>query len=187
MKITILYIVILLFIFGCQTENAPTVNSKEEIIELNPEEKETNTSEIPRVIYVKYGKFCGECGTNCTQMYHHFLIGNITTFWTDKTDSYFSKSGLKCETEMSRESQKISFELINHIPKSIITTDSTKNVFGCPDCDDGCGLYFEFQLDTPNAKPVVFIMENSLNNTSGEIKEFGERIKRTIEQLKKYR
>jgi hypothetical protein len=88
---------------------------------------------------------------------------------------------------MSRESQKISFELINHIPKSIITTDSTKNVFGCPDCDDGCGLYFEFQLDTPNAKPVVFIMENSLNNTSGEIKEFGERIKRTIEQLKKYR
>jgi hypothetical protein len=185
MKFAIKYIIVLLFLSGCQTENTPTEKSKEVINNVKPEEIET--PETPRVIYIKYGKFCGECGSNCTQMYHHYLIGNTTTFWTDKTDSYFSKTGLKCETEMSRESEKISFDLINQLPKSILNADSSRNIYGCPDCDDGCGLYFEYQLDTPNSEPVVFIMENSLNNTSGEIKELGEAIKRTIELLKKYR
>ena len=68
--------------------------------------------------------------------------------------------------------QKIGFELINGIPESILKTDSTRNIFGCPDCDDGCGLYFEFQLDEPNSKPIIYEMEYGLNGTTEEIKKF---------------
>ncbi|GGH72054.1 hypothetical protein [Phaeocystidibacter marisrubri] len=141
----------------------------------------------PRIINVTYGSFCGHCIEECTRMYSHYLIGNATTFWTDTTDSYFKDGGLRCETEMSRESQKIGFELINSIPESILKSDSTRNVFGCPDCNDGCGLYFEFTLDKPNSEPIIYEMEYGLDGTTGEIKQFGERIIRTIEKLESHR
>ncbi len=149
--------------------------------------KKTTAENEPRIVYIAYGSYCGECGYDCTKMYKHYLIGNTTTFWTDKTDSYFSDSGLKFETKMSRESEKYSFELIDKIPKLVLETKNLRNNFGCPDCDDGCGLYFEYQLDEPNSKPIIYDMEYGLNGTTGEIKEFGEKIKSTIRELENYR
>lgn len=181
----LLFFSILLIAIGCNTvgpsEKINTTTSQTSDIGLNQNKYE------PRIRYVTYGSFCGECGNDCTKMYKNYLIGNATTFWTDKTDSYFSKNKWKFETELSSEAQNIGFNLVENIPPSILKTDSTRNVFGCPDCTDGCGLYFEFQLDEEDSKPIVFVMEYNLDNTAGEIKELGVLIKKTIEELEKYR
>lgn len=148
----------------------------------------TTEKEIaPIISYVTYGYYCGECTVECTKMYNHFLKGFRTTFWTDTTDSYFSDDGLKFETKMTREAEKIGFEIIDNIPDQFLKTESARNIFGCPDCNDGCGLYFEFLLSEFDSKPIVFEMEYDLSNTSGEIKEFGELIKSTISKLERYR
>ncbi|WP_196888250.1 hypothetical protein [Aureivirga sp. CE67] len=174
MIIKIFTLSLLIILSNC---NAVTKEKESEKVEITQEsEIGTNSDSIkiePRIIYVAYGYYCGECANECTKMYKHYLIGNMTTFWTDKTDSYFKDGGLKFETKMSRESEKISFELINKIPKSILASDRNRNIYGCPDCDDGCGLYFEFQLDVPNSKPIKYGMEYSFNGATGDIKEFG--------------
>jgi hypothetical protein len=182
-----LYIIILICFSGCKSDNGYSNPNSVEISKIKSNQNLKSDSISPRIIYVKYGKFCGECGTNCTQMYHHFLIGNTTTFWTDKTDSYFSSTGLICETKMNRESEKLSFDLINNIPDSILKSKTPINSFGCPDCDDGCGLYFEFKLDEENSEPIIYKMPWDLSNTSGYTKELGEIIKKTVVSLKKYR
>ena len=187
MRFTILNIIILICFYGCKSDKGNSNPKSVEISQIQSKENLKIDSISPRIIYVKYGKFCGECGTNCTQMYHHFLIGNTTTFWTDKTDSYFSKTGLICETKMNRESEKLSFDLINNIPDSILKSKTLINNYGCPDCDDGCGLYFEFKLDDENSKPIIYKMPWDLRNTSGQVNELAEIIKKTIVNLKEYR
>lgn len=187
MRLTILYIIILICLFGCKSDYGYSNPKSVEISQIKSKENLKINSIKPRIIYVKYGKFCGECGTNCTQMYHHFLIGNITTFWTDKTDSYFSKTGLKCETKMNRESEKLSFDLIQNIPDSILKSKTLINNYDCPDCDDGCGIYFEFKLDEENSEPIIYKMPWDLGTTSGQVKELGEIIKETVVNLKEYR
>ncbi len=188
MIIQILTLSLLIILSGCNSVTKKKEAEKVEITKNSKIDTISNPIEIePRIIYVAYGYYCGECANECTKMYKHYLIGNATTFWTDKTDSYFKDGGLKFETEMSRESQKIGFELINSIPESILKTANTRNIFGCPDCDDGCGLHFEFQLDEPDSKPIIYEMEYGLNGTTGEIKKFGEKIKSTIEKLENYR
>ncbi|PCJ67303.1 MAG: hypothetical protein COA58_03005 [Bacteroidetes bacterium] len=141
----------------------------------------------PRIMYVIYGYYCGECDNECTKLYKHYLTGNSTTFWTDKSDSYFSDKGLRFETKMNRESEKIGFDVVSNIPKSMLKTDSTNNVYGCPDCADGCGLYFEFKLEELNSQPIVYRMEYDLINSPSDVKEFGELIKSTVEKLEKHR
>lgn len=141
----------------------------------------------PRIIYIVYGSFCGECVFDCAKLYRHDLIGNISTFWTDKTDSYFENSGLKFDTRMNQESEKISSEFISKIPASILKVKTTKNIYGCPDCNDGCGMYFEFQLAEVNSKPIIYEMDYSLADTKGDVEKLGEMIKQTIQKLEDYR
>lgn len=151
-------------------------------------EKETTKVENketpgPRIMYVTYGYYCGECIDQCTKMYRHYLTGNATSFWTDTTDSYFKDDQLNLETEMTRASETIGFEVVNNIPRSILESESSRNIFGCPDCDDGCALYFDFQLDEPNSKPIIYEMQYDLGGTTAEVRALGELIIRTIEKL----
>ena len=188
MIVQIFTLSLLTILSSCNEVTKEKEAEKVEIIQESEIDTISNPIEIePRIMYVAYGYYCGECANECTKMYKHYLIGNTTTFWTDKTDSYFKDGGLKFETEMSRESQNIGFELVNKIPKSILESDSIRNIYGCPDCNDGCSLYFEFQLDKPDSKPIIYEMEYSLNGATGEIKELGELIKNTIKNLEKYR
>ncbi len=184
----ILTFLLLILIYCCadnKSEDKVTIIEKEHSISIDSALNQKVT--LSRIQYVTYGYYCGECDGDCTRMYRHYLTGNVTTFWTDKTDSYFSDEGLKFDTKMTRESEKIGLELISKIPESILNTTTTVNNYGCPDCDDGCGLYFEFQFDKLYSKPIIFEMEYGLNNTTAEIKEFGILIIRTIEKLEKYR
>ena len=150
-------------------------------------DQKENTSKDKRIFHVIYGSYCGECLDDCTRMYKHYLTGRKATFWTDKSDSFFKKNGLKFKTKMSRESQGIGFDLIAKIPKSIFKTTKTNNVFGCPDCNDGCGLYFEYRLNQQNSKPVIYRMEYSSNDAPEDVKKLSELIKSAIEKLEPYR
>lgn len=180
----IVLVSLLVLVTNCGTPTQTKHDASHEAIELADKSKVIEVAE-PRLIYVIYGSFCGECSTNCTRMYKHYLIGNTTTFRTDKTDSYFSKTGLTFDTALIREAETIGFELVNSLPNAILENKKALNIIGCPDCDDGCGLYLEFQLEGSEA--VIYKMEYSLGGTSGEIKALGEQIIRTINKLEQYR
>jgi hypothetical protein len=185
-KFNLLAVTILFLTFGCQYEDK--VNSPAPPID-HVEPKKDSTLQVgpsPRIVHVTYGKFCGECGSDCTDFYRHYLIGNVTTFWTDPTDSYFSKGRPQCNVKMSRDAERLSFELIRLIPDSILQSKKTMNQIGCLDCDDGCGLYFEFQLDD-GSKPVVYTMPYDLKGTKGQVRQLGQVLAETTHRLKQYK
>lgn len=181
-----LTLLFLLLLFNCKS-NKGSEKLNYELTQNNNIASKTQLKTEPRIIYVIYGSFCGECWNNCTKLYRHDLIGNITTFWTDETDSYFEKDKMEFNTKMNKESEKISYEFINKIPVSILKSTKTRNIYGCPDCTDGCGLYFEYQLDEINSKPIIYEMDYSLADTDGDVKDLGVMIKQTIEKLNNHR
>lgn len=179
----ILTLLLSLLLFNCKTND----EKKKLDNELTNNVSEVQLKTEPKIAYIVYGSFCSQCGYNCTELYRHNLIGNTTTFWTDKTDSYFEKDEIEFNTKMNQKSEKISFDFINKIPKSILKATKTKNIYGCPDCTDGCGIYFEYQLDDVNSKPIIYSMDKSLVETNGDVKKLGELIIQTLKELKKYR
>ena len=186
MKTPTLIFSLVIFLMSCNS-HITEVNFPESENLQSAEDETADEEVVPknRLDYFIYGSFCGECEKKCSVFYQHNMIGNMSTSWADYTDSYFSKNGLQFETAMSREAEKIGYELVRKIPNSILETSQPLNIIGCPDCDDGCGLYFEFKLS--GAEPVVYKLEYSLNSCTGELKEFGEQLLKTLKRLEAYR
>jgi hypothetical protein len=115
-------------------------------------------------------------------MYRYNMMGNSNTLFVDSTDSYFKSNGkVVCKTQINDIAKfQIVNKLVQQIPKTFFTTDKTEQTFGCPDCTDGCGIYFEIGQDTKK-----FYIDYHTSELDKEVKDFSEFIKETLRQLNK--
>ncbi len=140
------------------------------------------------VEYIIFGIYCGECEGHCATMYQFNSRegSNADTFNEDTTDSYFKNNeNVLCQTPIE-DWKKIALaqNLYNQIPKLLLITNIPKLVLGCPDCTDGCGIYFEFEqkADLNNETVKKIYIDTDTTKLPAYIKPFTALIKQTIQQ-----
>lgn len=146
-------------------------------------EKQQSAKTIDRDLdALVFGKYCAECSFNCATMYKFYIIGNTQTFWLEKSDDFFKNyEPVEFKTKLTDEKYfKVGLEILNLIPEEILTTDKETQKFGCPDCTDGCGLYFE---TIKNGQKKKFYIDYQTEELTGEIKTFAELLKTKINDL----
>lgn len=129
-----------------------------------------------------FGVYCGECSGHCATMYRYNLEGNQNSFSIDSTDSFFSQENhnnnnkkMVFDTYMNDKFHfNIGTEIIANIPDTLLNSDKPSQRFGCPDCSDGCGIYFEL---TRNGETKRFFIDYQTSQLTGEIKVFAEFLK----------
>lgn len=111
-------------------------------------------------------------------------MGNSNTLFVDTTDSYFINNGkVVCKAQINDIAKfQIVNKLVQQIPRTFLKTDNSEQTFGCPDCTDGCGIYFELGK---GATIMKFYIDYHTTELDKEIKEFGEFVKETLVQLNK--
>jgi hypothetical protein len=117
-------------------------------------------------------------------MYRYNMMGNINTLFVDSTDSYFHNAGKITANTTIRDKWKFQLaeNLVHKIPLSFLKTEKREQNFGCPDCTDGCGIYFEMGDGITMKK---FHIDYRTENLDTEVKQFGESVKKTLDQLSK--
>lgn len=136
----------------------------------------------PHPLSIIFGVYCGECMRHCATMYCYNMTGNSTNLFVDSTDSYFKNSGnIVCNTPVTDTGKfQIASTLVQKIPASFSKQGPEEQRFGCPDCTDGCGIYFEWRQAAVTRK---FYIDYNTYELDKEVKEFGELIKKSLERL----
>ncbi|MEO8147381.1 MAG: hypothetical protein ABI723_07080 [Bacteroidia bacterium] len=89
-----------------------------------------------------FGRFCGECITNCATMYRL----NDGCLQVDATHNYITSTGINFKgTNMTAAQFNSVKGLNNKIPQQLLS--STMSVFGSPDSHDQCGYYLETKIN----------------------------------------
>lgn len=132
---------------------------------------------------IVFGVYCGFCAKNCATMFKFNNTGNNMTLMVDSTDSYFKNDGIVQFSTVVTDINRIDIahSILGQIPTEFLTTAKDSARYGCPDCADGCGIYFEL---TQKNKTKKFYIDNQTSQLTGEIKIFAEYLKSTIAQLK---
>ena len=132
--------------------------------------------------YIIFGRFCGECSGHCATMYRYKVTNNSDRLFVDSTDSYFRNHGkVLCNTPVKDTGKfRIVDILVQHIPAAFLNTGRTQETFGCPDCTDGCGLYFELMSETTVRRFYIDYRDEGLDK---EIVTFREFVKTTLDKL----
>ena len=144
----------------------------------------TSKNNLPKIKYdyIIFGRFCGECASNCAIMYKLNLADS--SLLVDSTDSYWQHkwdSPMKFESRVKdRNKIKSSFDIADSIPPFIFSR--SRKAFGCPDCTDGCGMFLETKKDTVVTK---FYIDYQLYQISDSIMPFAEFLKRKIDEFDK--
>jgi len=148
------------------------------------EKKELQTIIDTNIDQIIFGVYCGECGNHCATMYRYSMDGNQNSFSVDLTDSYFkNKSEITFNSYLNDQFHfDIGHEIVSNIPNTLLTSNKPSERFGCPDCTDGCGIFFEI---TKNSKRQKFYIDNQTSELTGDIKNFAEFLKTKINQLEK--
>ena len=177
---------IIIFLFtGCgqAKETTDVENNKPAIVtKENSKDSLAFGNEIPE--YILFGRFCGECGSHCATMFRYNMGGNSNTLFVDYTDSYFNKNGkIACATLITdNEKYILAGSVIKKIPAQLLNTSNPQERFGCPDCTDGCGIYFEFGLA---GKVKRFSIDTETSELTPEMKSFSEFLQQVIDEMKK--
>ncbi|MEO8710598.1 MAG: hypothetical protein ABI405_00675 [Parafilimonas sp.] len=132
--------------------------------------------------YIKFGVYCGECYGHCSTMYEYNMMGNANTLLMDTTESYFKDSGnVICKTVISsRANFDLASNVVKQIPKRLLNSFKSTDRFGCPDCTDGCGIYFEFKRQNEIKK---FYIDTDTTQLPNDIKLFGKLLTTTTNEL----
>ena len=169
LKFLIAFIFGSLFCFGQTPKKShKAINSKQTISPLGK-----------KVNYILFGIFCGECIGNCATMYKYNMVGNSKTLFFDSTDSYFKNYGnVVCNTKIT-DSNKVNsiHAVVRQIPSQFLKLNFLTETYGCPDCTDGCGIYFELQQNNIVKK---FYIDYRTTELPKDIKDFREILKETI-------
>lgn len=177
------HIILLIFglncLFGCQNKSTNTA-AKHNPNEVAKIDTTGNKSEI-KGDQIIFGVYCGECSNHCATMYRYVMNGNQNSFSADSTDSYFKKTELVFETDLNDKFHfDIGKEIFSNIPDKLLNSVKTSEQFGCPDCTDGCGIYFEITIEGRKRK---FDIDYQTANLKGDIKTFAEFLKDRIRKL----
>ena len=92
-----------------------------------------------------FGNFAGECVGNCGTMYQvseKVIVRDTTSFFENRND--LTKLSIKYQnvSEQDDEGNFDNFKL--NVPLAMLL--DPRNQFGCPDCSDQGGYYFQFTL-----------------------------------------
>lgn len=136
-----------------------------------------------KIDYILFGIYCGECSGHCATMFQYYMMGNTNNLLVDSSDSYFKNNGnISCKTPITDRKKIILAEsVVEQIPNQLLTTSNLTETFGCPDCTDGCGIYFEFRQE---GKIKKFYIDNT-SRLPKDIQTFGEFLASTIMKLNK--
>jgi hypothetical protein len=189
----LIFIVLCFTVFAGCNPSVPeeiTFGQKQAEVEEVVVAEEIEKEETPPVRTITFGKYCSECSGRCAVMYHFFMCGgNANTLWADYTDSFWKGKGdsLVFETQIERADTaawNAASEIAKNIPLSLFKTTEKPLRYGCPDCTDGCGIYFEMVEDTrEGSKLHRFYIDYQTTMLEGEIKDFAECIKRNIKRM----
>ncbi len=191
MKILTLHHLLSGLLICCSACGQPSTKQTEKIssnVALADSQSKSVTA-VNNVEQIIFGVFCGECSQNCATMYSYHIGGNANMLWVDYTDSYFKKGVDKMTfgTQITAPKKyELANDIVKHIPDSLLLSDKTTQTFGCPDCTDGCGIYFEVtenSEDMQNRKIKKFYIDYSTSELSGQTKEFAEYLKITIRKF----
>jgi hypothetical protein len=132
--------------------------------------------------YIIFGRYCGECMGECATMYKFDLVNR--TLFADHSDSYWehhSNGTMKFATTIS-DSTVIALveEIGDEIPEEIINAPAGEQRFGCPDCADGCGIFFETGKDKISRK---FYIDNQTDKLEGDVKAFAEYLQEVLRKM----
>jgi hypothetical protein len=133
---------------------------------------------------ISFGVYCGECRKDCATMYRLTLSNKKPTLEVDTKDSFFKKKGELTFDKLitDKESIELASKIQNEIPDSFLTTTKESQEFGCPDCTDGCGVYFELRRNTGTNK---FYLDTDTEKLNGEVKTFYTVLIQAIKGLEK--
>lgn len=136
--------------------------------------------------YIIFGVFCGECNDlECATMYKLDVSNN--KLLVDHTDSYweYAYHGGKSINFSTNIQDKLKISLAKQIIDSIpdivgSTTNDEVRKFGCSGSKDGCRIFLETQKDTIVKK---FYIDYKTEQLTGEVKQFAEYLKKTIQKI----
>lgn len=182
----LLSFILTLFSCGQEAKNSSQPYNENRELVPNPEgnKKDSFNSENSdsAIDYLTFGIYCGECGNHCATMYQYNAGGNSNTLLVDSTDSYFENNGNIKFNKSVNDIRRfyLAQTIFKQIPTELLTTTKLKERFGCPDCTDGCGIYFEFKQ---GVKVKKFYIDYQTSELTADIKKFAEYLKTTITQL----
>jgi hypothetical protein len=172
-----------------QAKNPPKPYQESRELVPNPEGYKKDSfitaNEDTSLVYIVFGVYCGECmAHNCATMYKYTLIGNTHMLLADYNDSFFKDSGtVVCSTIIQNpKKMDIAYDIVSHIPAQLLLTTKSTDRFGCPDCTDGCGIYFELKRGQAVKK---FYIDYQTSQLTGDIKIFAEYLIKAIEKIGK--
>jgi hypothetical protein len=132
--------------------------------------------------YIKFGVYCGECYGHCSTMYQYNMMGNANTLLVDTSESYFKNQGnIVCNILIvDRVKMQLANDVAKQVPKRLLNTFKSSEQFGCPDCTDGCGIYFEFKRQNETRK---FYIDTDTTKLPDAIKSFSQLLLTTSSKL----
>jgi len=137
----------------------------------------------PEYGQIIFGKYCGFCGSNCTDMFQYNLKGNATTLLADTTDGFMKHGKFQFNWYLTQEQHSIANAFVENIPSALKTTSDTLTRFGCPDCADQCGLYLETaDYELNNRKKFYFDTDTA--QVPQELRSFVTQLYNTVNRLK---
>lgn len=181
--VTLLFLIVLNQ--NCQPKTTKEV-SDQNTTYLNLDKDSTTAekkNQVPQLSQIIFGTYCSECARNCATMFRYTINGRQSTFSADFTDGYFKKSGLTFNTTFHEAFYfDIAKEIVANIPDTLLNNHFSTQRFGCPDCTDGCGIYFEMTKDNKKQR---FYIDYQTSALEGDMKIFADFLKTKVRQLKK--
>ncbi|MGN6648076.1 MAG: hypothetical protein ACTHJT_16250 [Cytophaga sp.] len=132
--------------------------------------------------YIIFGRFCGECMGECATMYKFDPVNR--TLFADHSDSYWkyhSDGTMKFATTISDPAViALVQEIPDEIPDELLHAEAGEQRFGCPDCADGCGIFFEIGKGKISRK---FYIDNQTDKLEGDVKAFAEYLQEVLAKI----
>ncbi|HEY0066309.1 MAG TPA: hypothetical protein VGB46_03065 [Flavisolibacter sp.] len=139
-----------------------------------------STAAKENVQHIVFGRYCGMCPRNCATMYKVDVAND--RLYIDTTDNFKNDYGKTLSfpsTPAPADKYRIAEEIVSRIPDSLFLAPNEER-FGCPDCADGCGIFFEIQ--TPTYRKYFYI-DYQTEQLEGYMKPFGEYLKKKIGEM----
>ncbi len=124
-----------------------------------------------------FGTFYGECaGPKCVTI---FKIEN-EKLYEDTIDVVPYHGFLNGEfVQLPDSKYQLAKELVQKLPDLLLT--DKKHVYGCPDCGDWGGIYFEIKIDSLHKSWLIDLMNTDL---PADLIPFKDEIKRTVGMIR---
>ncbi len=139
------------------------------------DDDQTNNSEGASLVF---GSYAGECFGNCFDV---FKIDNAKLEEDRVVDFFTQNYSFKGSFTFSNPLYLMYRNILNEIPTEFIS--GSDKTYGCPDCADQGGFYFE--VTTAEGKTKKYSVDtNNTDDQSAEIITFKNKISEIIKNLK---